>query len=103
MPDFCLKQSDLRAIVGTIEKFPQVLGAAIFGSRAKGDHKRYSDVDIVLYGDLDSIDVERIIADLEELPLLYQFDVAAYDLVKSPELRRHIERRAISIYEKNML
>jgi predicted nucleotidyltransferase len=98
--DFGLKTDDLLAVTRTFPKVPHILRAAIFGSRAKGDHKPYSDVDIVLYGDLTSTDVESVIADLEDLPLVYQFDVVAYDLVKNPELRQHIERVGVSIYEK---
>ena len=100
MPDFGLKDCDLLSVTETFKNDSRILKAAIFGSRAKGDYKPYSDVDIVLYGDLEPSDVERVICDLEELPLVYQFDVVAYGLVKNPELRRHIERVAVSIYEK---
>lgn len=99
MPDFGLKNEELSAVTETFRNDPRILGAAIFGSRAKGDYKPYSDVDVVLYGDLNTIDVESVIADLEELPLIYQFDVVAYGLVKNPELRQHIERVGVRIYE----
>lgn len=100
MPDFGLKPDDLFAVTETFKNVPQVLAAAVFGSRAKGDHKPYSDVDIALYGDLGLADVESVRADLEELPLVYTFDVVAYGLVKNLELRRHIERVGIKIYER---
>jgi predicted nucleotidyltransferase len=102
MPDFGLNRNDLSAVTETFKSDPRILGAAIFGSRAKGDHKPYSDVDIVLYGDLNFIDVENVIAELEELPMVYKFDVVAYGLVKNPEFRQHIERVGISIYEKGL-
>ena len=105
MTDFGLTNSGLTtdvllAVTETLKQIPQVSGATLFGSRAKGTHKPYSDVDIVLYGDLSFTDVERVIADLDELPLVYKFDVVAYDLIKNPELRQHIERVGVSIYEK---
>jgi predicted nucleotidyltransferase len=100
MPDFGLKDSDLLAVTETFRHEPRILAAAVFGSRAKGDYKPYSDVDIVLYGDLQPTDVERILCDLDELPLVYRFDVVAYGLVKNPEFRQHIERVAVSIYER---
>ena len=101
MPDFGLKNADLFSVTETFRNDSRILGAAIFGSRAKGNYKPYSDVDIVLYGDLEPSDVERVVCDLDELPLVYKFDVVAYGLVKNPELRQHIERVAISIYEKD--
>ena len=90
----------LLSITETFKKIPRILGAAIFGSRAKGTHKPYSDVDIVLYGDLSFTDVESIIADLDELPLVYKFDVVAYSLIDNSSFRQHIERVGVSIYEK---
>ena len=98
MPDFGLKNDELSAVTNTFRNDPRILGAAIFGSRAKGDYKPYSDVDIALYGDLNPFDVEAIIAGLEELPLVYKFDVVAYGLVKNPEFRQHIERVGVNIY-----
>ena len=100
MTNFGLKDDDLCAVTETFRSDPRILGAAVFGSRAKGNYRPYSDVDIVLYGDLNPIDVERVIVDLEELPLVYKFDVVAYGLVKNPEFRQHIERVGVSIYEK---
>jgi len=98
--DFGLKGEVLSAVTETFRNEPRILRAAIFGSRAKGDFKPYSDVDIALYGDLNRTDVENVIAELDELPLVYQFDVVAYGLVKNPEFRQHIERVGIGIYEK---
>jgi len=100
MSDFGLKPDDLFAVTETFKNVPRILSAAVFGSRAMGNYKPYSDVDIVLYGDLDIADVEYVRADLEELPLIYTFDVVAYGLVKNLELRQHIERVGIKIYEK---
>ena len=90
----------LLSITKTFEKVPRIHGATLFGSRAKGTHKPYSDVDIVLYGDLSFTEVESIIVDLDELPFVYKFDVVAYGLIKNPELQQHIERVGIRIYEK---
>lgn len=46
---FGLKSSDLDYIINTIKKFPQIKKAVIFGSRAKGNFKPGSDIDIVDY------------------------------------------------------
>jgi len=100
MPDFGLKADELLSVTETIKSSSRILGAVIFGSRAKGNHKPYSDVDIALYGDLNSSDVESVRSDLEELSLVYKFDVVAYGLVKNPEFREHIKRVGIKIYEK---
>jgi len=100
MHDIGLKENVIHSMTETFRNDPRILGAAVFGSRAKGNYKPYSDVDIVLYGDLNSLDVERVSCDLDELPFVYKFDVVAYGLVSNPDLREHIERVGISIYEK---
>ena len=45
-------------------------------------------------------DVENIICDLDELPLIYKFDVVAHELIKSPALHQHIDRAGVIVYEK---
>jgi len=79
---------------------PSIQKAVLFGSRANGDHTPYSDVDIVLYGNVDFLEVENIICDLDDLPLIYKFDVVAYNLVKNAALREHIDRVGVVIYER---
>jgi len=80
---------------------PSIQKAVVFGSRAKGNHTPYSDVDIALYGDIDLLEVENVSCDLDDLPLIYKFDVIAYSLVKNAALREHIDRVGVTIYEKN--
>lgn len=80
---------------------PSIQKAVVFGSRAKGNHTPYSDVDIALYGDIDLLEVENVSCDLDDLPLIYKFDVIAYSLVKNAALREHIDRVGVVIYEKN--
>ena len=100
MTDLGLKDEDLRAIVNVFKNNPSIFRAVIFGSRAKGNYSRYSDVDIALYGNLSVLEVESIICDLDELPLIYKFDVVAFESVKNPMLREHIGRVGVVIYER---
>ncbi len=45
-----LKDSDLENIIAVLQKEAEVEKAIIFGSRAKGNYKKGSDVDIALKG-----------------------------------------------------
>jgi predicted nucleotidyltransferase len=91
----------MAAISDVFRNNPRVSRAVVFGSRAKGVHEQYSDVDIALYGDLGITDVECVACDLDELPLVYKFDISAYEQIKNPMLREHIDRVGIVVYEKN--
>jgi len=91
---------NVSAIAAVFENTPAIEKAVVFGSRAKGSHAQYSDVDIALYGDIDFMEVENVCCRLDELPLIYKFDVAAYNLTKNAALREHIDRVGVVIYER---
>jgi predicted nucleotidyltransferase len=69
---------------------------AIFGSRAKGTHKPNSDIDIVVFDE--NIDIPRLMAELDELPLPYQFDVVSYSALTNAAIKSYIDRIAIPLY-----
>ena len=67
--------------------------AILYGSRAKGNYKPFSDVDIVLKGEeLTRMDINRLQASIEESSLPYKFDISLFASLKTPELIGHIER-----------
>ena len=49
--NFGLLPSDIDAIVKVLQNYTGVKQAIIFGSRAKGNYRRGSDIDIALMGD----------------------------------------------------
>jgi len=100
MDRFGLKNGVLDAVIDVLKGNPGVHKSTIFGSRAKGNYRRCSDIDIAIYGDIDALDAERLICDLDELPTAHTFDVAVYDLINNPALREHIERVGVPIYER---
>ena len=99
---FGLKDTDLAYIVHTLQDFSEIKKAAIFGSRAKGNYKPGSDIDMAIYGEEVTFD---ILAKLhwtleEESPLPYFFDIVDYTHLDHKELKEHIERVGKVIYEK---
>jgi len=75
-------------IVRDVLKKSDVTRAILFGSRAKGDYRQGSDVDLAIVGD------ERWVSYMlnEETPLPYFFDVIHLEKITNDALRRHIER-----------
>jgi len=47
----------------------------VYGSRAKGTHQRFSDMDLAIEGELNSRDLGRLSFDLEDSNLPFQVDV----------------------------
>jgi predicted nucleotidyltransferase len=100
---FGFKQGDLVSIVAIIQQHVEVEEAIIFGSRAKGNYKNGSDVDIALKGaDVNHTTTGNISYVLnEETQMPYQFDVLNYHSVVNQDLVRHIDRVGISFYKRD--
>lgn len=100
LKNFGLKDGDLETIVAVLKKFPRIEQALIFGSRAKGDFKHGSDVDIVIKGDICDIITDIGLSLNEDSLLPYKFDVLDYNNISSQNLIDHINRVGIIFYEK---
>lgn len=72
----------------------------LFGSRAKGNYRPGSDIDLALIGPESLRHEVSVAGQLDELPLLYTFDVLSYNCIKHQPLRDHIDRVGISIYRR---
>ena len=69
----------------------------LFGSRARGDYRPRSDVDLAALGG----DISRFALDVDEqTPTLLMFDVVDLGRDVQPELLLEIERDGIVLYEK---
>jgi len=97
--DTGLTEADMNHIRAAIEQFPEIDDAVIFGSRAKGTHKKSSDVDLAIKGRAVTPEtIQRLNFLLnEELPLPYFFDVVHYESLENQLLVEHIDRVGKSI------
>ena len=69
----------------------------LFGSRARGDFKRTSDIDLAVSGG----DFDRFALDVdEETTTLLMFDIIDLDREMQPELRESIEKEGVVLYEE---
>ena len=69
----------------------------LFGSRARGDFKRTSDIDLAVEGG----EVECFALDIdEETTTLLEYDIVDLARKIQPELRESIEREGKILYEK---
>ena len=98
-----LNQRDLDNITTAVKKFPDIEQAIIFGSRAKGNHKKGSDVDLAIKGkNISEETVKRLSGELnEEMPLPYFFDVVHFDKISNSGLADHISRVGEVIFERD--
>lgn len=100
MNDFGLEAREMDKIVKSIASIEGVDKAVLFGSRAKGNHKPYSDVDISLVGkSLSYSDLLRLHSIIDDLLLPYEIDLNIFDLIQNENLKEHILRCGRVIYE----
>lgn len=80
-------------------KHPKVHTVILFGSRAKGNFKNGSDIDLSLKADpLTHSELNQIKMQIDDLMLPYTVDVNQYETISNPELKAHIDRVEEIIY-----
>ena len=90
---FGLPQVLTARIRSAIVSNPRVHEVKIFGSRAKGNFREGSDIDLALFGDgLNLDDILAAQAALDELDLPWRVDLVIYERIDNPELTGHIDR-----------
>ena len=80
---------------------PQVDKAVLYGSRAMGNYKKGSDIDLTLHGErLTHKAIMKIAGEIDDLPIPYTVDLSAFDLLSHAKLRDHIERVGKIFYQR---
>ncbi|HAN10002.1 MAG TPA: DNA polymerase III subunit beta [Clostridiales bacterium] len=100
--NFGLREDDTKFITEKIAQFEEIKKAVIFGSRAKGNYKQGSDIDIAIFGDSISFGtVARLHTILEEeSPMPYLFDIVNYETISNKDLKEHIDRVGKVVFER---
>lgn len=96
---FGLKDSDFKYIKSVLSQFSEIKDTLIFGSRALGNYKESSDIDLCIKGeDIDINTLSKLRAELEDKgPIPYQFDIVIYNDITVNEFKKHIDKYGISI------
>ncbi len=98
---FGLKENVIEQIHQVFSTAEQVEEAILYGSRAKGNFKNGSDIDIVLKGRGLTLQVmNQIGTRLDDLLLPYMFDVSVHSRISDPDLLDHIRRIGVIFYQK---
>ncbi|VAX37108.1 Nucleotidyltransferase domain protein, Caur_2868 group [hydrothermal vent metagenome] len=99
---FGLSSDTLRKIKGVFLKFNAIEKVILYGSRAKGNYKTGSDIDITLLGDNLNLKIIYALDDeLDELYLPYTFDISIFTHIDNKDLIEHIDRVGKIFYEKS--
>lgn len=97
-----LPDAAIQNICAVLDRYPQVNQAILYGSRAKGNHKHGSDIDLTLRGgaDLTLPVLYKIMDELDDLLLPYTIDLSIYADIGDPDVIAHIQRVGVTFYQK---
>lgn len=96
-----LTEGTVEKIQGVFARFPEIEKAVLYGSRAKGNFKAGSDIDLTLYGAAHTSDLcSTIASELDDLLLPYTIDLSIFAELNHAQLQEHIERVGVVFYER---
>ena len=99
---FGLKEATIEKIITVFSQYPNIQKVLLYGSRAKGNYRNGSDIDLTLigenisYGQLSKIDIQ-----IDDLLLPYCFDISIFKDIENLDLIDHINRVGLIFYEKS--
>ncbi len=102
MKKFGLDEKVIEEIVKVIANYAEVEKAVIFGSRARGDYRDGSDIDIALFGNSLTHSINtNIFYEIDNLYIVYKVDLINFNsLEKEDKLKENILREGVEIYAK---
>ncbi len=99
--EFELKLKHILAINAVFRQYPAKQTVIVYGSRAKGNYKNGSDIDLTLLEEeLSFSEFLEIENKLDDLLLPYKIDLPQKRKISDPELLNHIDRVGQIFYKK---
>ncbi len=96
---FGLPDEVLPHLLAILSSNPKVKRVTLYGSRAKGNWRSGSDIDLCIDGDgLSLRELDEIDARIDDLPLPWKVDITVLQRIDNPDLIAHIERVGERLY-----
>ena len=103
MNQFGLKPEAIAKINQIFAEYPEISKAILYGSRAKGNYKNGSDIDLTLISDrLNYRQLLQIQNQIDDLLLPYSVDLSIFSTIDNLHLIEHIDRVGITFYDRTM-
>jgi len=99
-----LSAQTVEQIVATLAHYPEIEKVLLYGSRAKGNYRNGSDIDLTLFGEAINFSLlTRLNNELDDLLLPYKFDLSFFAKLTQQKLIEHIQSVGVVFYEKKPL
>lgn len=91
-----LPQETIFKIKNVLKKYFQIERVILYGSRAKGNYKTGSDIDLTLIApQMTLTELLKIENEIDDLLLPYKVDLSLFHKIDNPDLIDHIQRVGI--------
>jgi predicted nucleotidyltransferase len=99
---FGLPAHTLETINTLLTGFPGIKSALIYGSRAKGNYRNGSDIDITLItdGTFTHLELLNLRSRFDDSDMPYMVDVSIFNELRNENLKAHIQRVGKALYER---
>ncbi len=99
-----LSERAVKKIIEVLEQKPEISKVVLFGSRAKGNFRNGSDIDLVLFGEkLDLKALFKLETALDVLMLPWEIDLVLFPTITNQELKEHIDRVGKVFFERKAI
>lgn len=96
---FGLEPLQIEAIRSVFRKHPSIEKVLVYGSRARGNFKPNSDIDLTIVGEsVDTTELLKIENELDDLLLAYKIDLSLFHQIENSDLVDHIKKVGRTFY-----
>jgi predicted nucleotidyltransferase len=97
-----ISRRDFYKFINIFKSYSKIIEKVIlFGSRARGDYRQTSDIDIAIKFRTDNNKIYNIKEDIENQNIIYTFDIIDYDKVQNQKLKEYIDNEGEIIFLSN--
>jgi predicted nucleotidyltransferase len=96
-----LSQRTIDSMEKIFHKYDNIKQVILYGSRAKGNYRNASDIDITLKTDesFTCMQLLRVMGDFDDSDIPYLVDISIYDKLDNAALKEHINRVGKVLYD----
>ncbi len=101
--DFGLPPHAMAGLQSVFRNHPPIRSVTLYGSRAKGNFRHNSDIDLMLTApDMTWSEFNRVEQEIDDLLLPWKVDLALLHHVENQDLLNHVERVGIDIFQNQI-
>ncbi len=98
--EFGLSTKAIEKLRNVFAKSENIELVILYGSRAKGNYKNHSDIDLAILNTISYDELLRVETQIDDLLLPQEADLIRFDSIENVALKEHIERRGKVFYKR---